>query len=75
LPAAATTVAGPKWDCASARAATFSRSIDMSKRRMPANRARSVSAVSSALPTPPCCQLSTTAIATSAASKFSCSRM
>jgi hypothetical protein len=73
LPAADITVAGglggraggPNFR-ASARAARFSRSIDTWKRRIPARTARSVSAASSAVPTPWRCQSSTTAIATSA---------
>jgi hypothetical protein len=70
LPAAASTVAGPKCP-ASARAALLSRSIDMWKRWMPAARARSLSASMSAVPTPRSCQPSTTSIATSAASNSS----
>ena len=38
---------------------------------MPAARARSLSAAMSAVPTPQCCQSSTTSMATSAASKSS----
>jgi len=47
----------------------------MWKRRIPAERARSLSAARSAMPTPWCCQRSTTSIATSAVSKSSSRRM
>jgi hypothetical protein len=49
----------------------LSRSIATRKVRMPAARARSVSAAISALPTPRRCQPSTTSIATSATSNSS----
>jgi hypothetical protein len=73
LPAAiivAGAVGGPSFR-ASPRAATLSRSIEIWKRRMPARVARAVSARIRAVPTPRCCQPSTTSIATSAASNSS----